>query len=108
MDVDPGNMSNHSHFNPLTKEEKQKLHKTGGCFKCREKGHMARFCPTKQNGSTKYGRPAPTQQACSGVTDTAEETKKGVSDVLKEVKACLTSKDAKQKFFDGLVAEGFV
>jgi hypothetical protein len=108
MDINAGNISNRPHFNPLTKEEKQKLCETRGCFKCQEKGHMARFCPTKQNGSAEYGRPAPTQQACSGITDAAEETKKGISDVLKEVKACLTSEDVKQKFFDRLVAEGFV
>jgi hypothetical protein len=37
-----------------------------------------------------------------------EETKKGISDILKEVKVCLTNEAAKQKFFDRLVAEDFV
>jgi len=37
-----------------------------------------------------------------------EETKKGVPDILKEIKACLVSTEAKQQFFDRLITEGFV
>jgi hypothetical protein len=101
-------MSGQPCFTPLTDEEKQKLYNTGSCFKCHGKGHISRYCPTRQNGSTEYGRLAPIQQTCSGVTDVAEETKKSIPNILKEVKACLTNKDAKQKFFDRLIAEGFV
>jgi len=37
-----------------------------------------------------------------------EEPKKGVKDLLKIAKGCLTKPEAKQKFFNGLVAEDFV
>jgi len=61
----------------------------------------------RQNGSTKYGRLAPTQQAHSGITDTVEEPKKeepkGIDDLLKIVKGYLTNQKNKQKFFDRLV-----
>ena len=66
----------------------------------------------RQNGSAEYGRLAPTQQSCSGVTNAVEEPKKeepkGVEDLLKIVKGYLTNQENKQKFFDGLMNEGFV
>jgi hypothetical protein len=62
-----------------------------------------KYCPTKQNGSAEYGRPAPTQQTCSGITDAVEEPKKGVKDLLKEVRSILNT-DNKQEFFNGLIA----
>jgi len=62
----------------------------------------------RQNGSAKYGRPAPTQQTCSGVTNAVEEPKKGVKDLLKIAKGCLTNPEAKQKFFDRLIVKDFV
>jgi hypothetical protein len=54
MDVDA------RHFTPLTDEEKQKLWDTGRCFRCQKKEHIAKYCPTKQNGNAEYGRLAPT------------------------------------------------
>lgn len=31
---------------PLTEKERQRLYETGGCYKCRQKGHLARDCTT--------------------------------------------------------------
>jgi len=66
-----------------------------------------KYCPIRQNESAKYGRPAPTQQTCSGITNAMEEPKKeelkGIDDLLKIVKGYLTNPENKQKFFDGLV-----
>jgi len=42
------------------------------------------------------------------LTGAAEEPKKGVEDLLKIAKGCLTNPEAKQKFFDGLVIEDSV
>ncbi len=112
MDVDARNMGNHPCFTQLSDEEKQKLQDEGACFKCHQKGHILRYCPTRQNGSTEYGRPAPTQQSCLGITNAAEEPKKkepkGIKDLLKIAKGYLTNQENKQKFFDGLVNKGFV
>ncbi len=33
---------------PLTNEEREKLRRFGGCFYCRERGHMANNCPKKR------------------------------------------------------------
>ena len=112
MDVDAGNIGNRPHFTQLSDKEKQKLRDNGACFKCRQKGHISRYCPTRQNGSTEYGRPAPTQQTHSGVTDAMDEPKKeepkGIDDLLKIAKGFLTNLENKQKFFDGLIDQGFV
>ncbi len=112
MDVDAGNIGNRPHFTQLSDEEKQKLQDEGACFKCHQKGHISRYCPTRQNGSAKYRRPAPTQQSHSGITNAVEEPKKEkpkeIEDLLKIAKGYLTNQKNKQKFFDGLVNEGFV
>ena len=108
MNVDASNMGNHPHFTQLSDKEKQKLRDNGACCKCYQKGHILRYCSMRQNGSTEYGRPAPTQQTHSGITDAAEEPKKGVKDLLKIAKGCLTNPEAKQKFFDRLIVEDFV
>jgi len=112
MDVDASNMGNRPCFTQLSNEEKQKLRDKGACFKCRQTGHISRYCPTRQNGSTEYGRPAPTQQTRSGITDATEEPKKeepkSIDDLLKMTKGYLTNQENKQKFFDRLVEKGFV
>jgi hypothetical protein len=99
MDVNAG------HFMPLTDEEKQKLQKTGGCFRCQKKGHIAKYCLTKQNGNAKYGRPAPTQNAYSGITKVPEP--KELKDVLANIKAYLSTEENKQKFYDRLMELDF-
>jgi hypothetical protein len=104
MDVDSGNF-NHRGFTPLSAKEKQKLQDIGGCFRCQKKGHISKYCPTRQNAE--YGRPAPTQNARSGITE-EPESKKELKDVLAEVKAFLSMEENKQSFYDGLIESGFV
>ena len=112
MDVDAGNIGNRPHFTQLSDKEKQKLRDNKACFKCQQKGHISRYCPMRQNGSTEYERPAPTQQSHSGITNAVEEPKKeepkGINDLLKIAKGFLTNLENKQKFFDGLIDQGFV
>jgi hypothetical protein len=104
MDVDSGNF-NRGGFTPLSAEEKQKLRDTGGCFRCQKKGHISKYCPTRQNAE--YGRPAPTQNAHSGITE-EPESKKELRDVLAEEKTFLSTEENKQSFYDGLIESGFV
>jgi hypothetical protein len=106
MDVDSGSFSRGG-FTPLSDEEKQKLRDSGGCFRCQKKGHISKFCPTRQNRNAEYGRPAPTQNARSGITE-EPEPKKDLKDVLAEVKAFISTEENKQSFYDGLIDSGFV
>ena len=106
MNVDSRNF-NHGGFTPLSDKEKQKLWDTGRCFRCQKKWHISKYCPTRQNRNAEYGRPAPTQNACSGITE-KPESKKELKDVLADVKAFLSTEENKQSFYDGLIELGFV
>jgi hypothetical protein len=68
---------------------------------------MSRQCPLRQGGNAEYGRPAPSQQSYSGITDPTEEPKKDVNSLLNEVRECLKEGDNKQKFFNGLIESDF-
>ena len=63
--------------------------------------------PTRQNRNAEYGRSAPTQNTCSGITKDLE-SKKELKDVLADVKAFLSTEENKQSFYDGLIESGFV
>jgi hypothetical protein len=106
MDINSGNFSCGG-FTPLSDEEKQKLCDSSGCFRCQKKGHISKFCPTRQNRNAEYGRPAPTQNAHSGIME-EPEPKKELKDVLANVKAFISTKENKQSFYDGLIDSGFV
>jgi hypothetical protein len=45
MDVDAGRV-----FTPLSDQERADLSKKGACFRCRQQGHISRFCPQKRQG----------------------------------------------------------
>ena len=45
MEVDSTNTQTWEPFKHLTDEERDQLRKDGKCFRCRQKGHMARECP---------------------------------------------------------------
>jgi Zinc knuckle len=45
MDVDAGRI-----FTPLSEQERAELSKKGACFRCRQPGHISRFCPQKRQG----------------------------------------------------------
>jgi hypothetical protein len=103
---DPNAMDiNTGRFTPLSNKEKQKLRDTSGCFRCQKKGHIAKYCPTKQDRNAEYGRPAPTQNACSGITEVPEP--KNLESILADVKAYLSVEENKQKFYDGLMESDF-
>jgi hypothetical protein len=70
---------------------------------------MSKACPLRQAGTADVGRPAPTPQVRSGITDSGEEPKKASYDeVLKNMKECLQDEASKQKFFDDMIDSGFV
>src|SRR6266702_887779 len=50
----------------LTDEERKKLSAEGRCFRCRQQGHMAKFCPTRDA----QGNTTPRPNATARTTDT--------------------------------------
>jgi len=76
-------------------------------FRCQKKGHISKYCPTRQNRNTEYRRPALTQNARSGITE-EPEFQKELKDVLADVKAFLSMEENKQSFYNRLIESGFV
>jgi hypothetical protein len=64
---------------------------------------MSRNCPLK-NGSTEYGRLAPTQVKAG---ELKEEPKK-IDSLMTDLKNFLTTEEAKDKYFRAVVDQGFV
>jgi len=80
MDVDRAQM---------TPDEKEKLLKSGSCFRCKKQGHMARQCPTKAAAQEATVEPAAEPKKDKG------KKKKGSQDeppsydsLLKQINAC--------------------
>jgi len=73
------------------------------CFKCREEGHIAHYCPIKnwnknQDRTAEYGRPAPSTKPLS-----QRELFKWLCDNVNDPS---TTEEEKQKFLDFLVENG--
>jgi hypothetical protein len=110
MDVDAGQMSNQNRprFTQLSEQEKSDLRARGACFKCRQTGHISKYCPTRQqNGTADVGRPAPTPQIHTTAPEPAEE-KMTMDKMVAIAKGFMVNQESKQEFFDKMVELGFV
>ena len=99
MDVDAGTIQ----FQKLTDEERKELSAKGAYFHCCKQEHMSRQCPNN-SGSAEYERPAPTKIK----EQERERTLLSVDEALKGLKELLKDKDNKEKYFTGLIDQGFV
>jgi hypothetical protein len=61
----------------------------------------------QQNGTTEYGRPAPTAQICTTAPEPVEE-KMTMDKMVAIAKGFMVNQEAKQEFFDEMVKSGFV
>jgi len=64
---------------------------------------MSWNCPRK-NGSTEYGRPAPTQVKVGETSDGPKD----IAGIIKDLKEYLTTDEAKEEYFKAIVDQGFV
>jgi hypothetical protein len=99
MDVDSGGIC----FQKLMEQEHKELSAKGICFRCCKQGHISKDCPQK-NGSTEYGRPAPTQIKEQSVL----EQPKTLNMLMGDLKAFLKNDENKEQYFSAMVEQGFV
>ena len=91
MVVDPLGWINHT----LTEEEKTTMMKEGRCFRCGNKGHMSKPCPTRPSPSSTSNTPKnkPQHARTTQVEEVDEEndeefeTKLGVDQVINSIHA---------------------
>ena len=91
MMVDPPGWINHT----LTEEEKTMMMKEGRCFRCSNKGHMSKACPTCPSPSSTPNTPKnkPQHTRTTKVEEVDEEddeepeTKLGVDQVINSIHA---------------------
>ena len=67
----------------MTTEERDRLMKTGACFRCKEKGHLSRECPNK---NTKYPS-----------NETTRTKKQNPKDVAKHIQSILAQYTAEEE-----------
>jgi hypothetical protein len=95
-------------FQKLTDTDREKYRKEGRCFRCREKGHMARNCPKNDKASVKMTTvstpvtpvaPTPTTNA---VTLTKAQQIRALEDAMtdEERGEYLNIRDGGEDFYD--------
>ncbi len=77
MDVDATSTSRTSAppLKKLTDEERKKLSTKGRCFRCRQQGHMAKFCPTRDTQGNATPRPNTVTRTTNTTPTTSESDK---------------------------------
>jgi hypothetical protein len=102
MDVDATTIP----FQKLTDADREKYQKEGRCFRCREKGHMARQCP-KNNKANVKTVDVPTSTTPTTPTPAANVTKltkaqqiRALEDAMTEEERGLDTCDGGEDFYD--------
>lgn len=68
MEVDAANVQPQTPFKKLTDKERAQYRKEGRCFRCRQKGHMAKECTGRRSQSSS---PTPSSVSARSTTDSA-------------------------------------
>jgi hypothetical protein len=88
MDVDATTIP----FQKLTDADREKYQKEGRCFRCREKGHMARNCP-KNNKAVIKTTDVPTPTTLATPTVTANSVKLTKAQQIRALEDAMTDEE---------------
>ena len=97
MDVDCINAS-------LTDDEKLQLMKEGRCFRCKNKGHMSKACPTRTSTSSSSSQTR--IRIVEEEEKPKEPLKKGVDDVISSINK-MTADEKEDFLAKAFAQEGF-
>jgi hypothetical protein len=92
-------------FKKLTEEERDQYRKEGRCFRCREKGHMARNCPKNDKPKARAATtetPAPPDTKVNAITLTKAQQIRALEEAMTEEERgeYLDTRDGGEDFYD--------
>jgi hypothetical protein len=94
MDVD---------FTQMTSNEKERLMRSGSCFRCKKQGHMSKDCPTRQKTSIREAKVEPPEKP-SQLKKKEKEEPPSYDLLLKQINACLM--EDRQKILEVFFQDG--
>jgi hypothetical protein len=94
MDVD---------FTQMSQDKRERLMKSGSCFRCKKQGHMFKDCPTWQNASIQEAKVKTTKQPKQEKKKEKDEPP-SYNSLLKQINACLM--EDRQKILEVFSQDG--
>jgi hypothetical protein len=94
MDVD---------FTQMTPDEKERLLRSGSCFKCKKQGHMSKDCPMRQKSSI-WEAKVKTSEKLKQEKKKEKEGPPSYDSLLKQINAC--SMEDRQKILEVFSQDG--
>jgi hypothetical protein len=96
MDVD---------FTQMTPDEKERLMRTGSCFRCKKQGHMSKDCPTRQKSSIREAKVETSEKPSQAKKkEKGKEEPPSYDSLLKQINAC--SMEDRQKILEVFSQDG--
>jgi hypothetical protein len=94
MDVD---------FTQMTPDEKERLMRSGSCFRCKKQGHISKDCPTRQKPSIREVK-IETPEKLRQEKKKEKEEPPSYDSLLKQINAC--SMEDRQKILEVFSQDG--
>jgi hypothetical protein len=90
-------------FTQMTPDEKERLMRSGSCFRCKKQGHMSKDCPTRQKSSIREAKVEASPKPNQPKKEKKEEPP-SYDSLLKQINAC--SMEDRQKILEVFSQDG--